>query len=47
MCNFLGVQRASAKKVNGWICATVTARGLESAQRKSTSVTTRNMVNNA
>ena len=37
----------NAMKVNAWICAPATARDLESAQRKSISVRTRKMVNNA
>ena len=47
MCKFSGVQRASAKTLNAWICAPATARDLDSAQRKSTTVRTRQMVYNA
>ena len=39
MCKCSGVQRASAKKVNAWICA-LAALDLESALRKNTSVRT-------
>ena len=38
---------ASALKVNAWMCALATASDFESAQRKSTIVRTRKMVNNA
>ena len=44
VCKFSGGPR---EKVSAWKCAPATARDLESALRKSTSVRTRKMVNNA
>ena len=47
MYKFSGVQRASAMKVNFGVCALTTARDLESASRKSSSVRIRQTVNSA
>ena len=35
MCKFSGVQRASGKKVNAWICAPATARDLGSVRERA------------